>query len=212
VPIRLVLADDHPIVLDGLENLFRLQPNFQVVARCLNGEETLAAVRRHRPDVLLLDIHMPGKDGLTVLRELQREKLPTKTVLLAAVLEEGEALDALRLGVRGMLLKELAPQMVVRCVRKVHLGEQWIETHAFGCALHTLLQREAGEREAVRVLTPREGELLRMVARGLRNKEMSERLGIGEGTVKMHLHHVYRKLKVKNRVQLILYAQSKKLV
>jgi two-component system, NarL family, nitrate/nitrite response regulator NarL len=212
VPIRLVLADDHPIVLDGLENLFRLQPNFQVVARCLNGEETLAAVRRYRPDVLLLDIHMPGKDGLTVLRELHQEKLPTKTVLLAAVLADAEALDALRLGVRGMLLKELAPQMVVRCVRKVHLGEQWIETRAFGCALHTLLQREAGEREVVRVLTPREDELLRMVVRGLPNKEMSERLGIGEGTVKMHLHHVYQKLKVKNRVQLILYAQSKKLV
>jgi DNA-binding NarL/FixJ family response regulator len=212
MPIRIVLADDHPIVLDGLENLFRLQPNFQVVARCSNGEEALTAVRRHRPDVLLLDIHMPGKDGLSVLRELHQEKLPTKTVLLAAVVEEAEALDALRHGVRGMLLKELAPQMVVRCVRKVHGGEQWIETHAFGCALNGLLQREAGEREVVRVLTPREIELVRMVARGLPNKEMSGRLGISEGTVKMHLHHVYQKLKVKNRVQLILYAQSKKLV
>lgn len=212
MPIRVALADDHPIVLDGLENLFRLEPDFQVVARCVNGEESLAAVRRHRPDVLLLDIHMPGKDGLTVLRELQREKVPTKVVLLAAVLEDEEVLDALRLGVRGMLLKELAPQMVVRCVRKVHAGEQWIETHAFGRALDTLLQREAGEREAASLLTPREIEMVRMVARGLRNKEMSERLAISEGTVKIHLHHIYKKVKVENRVELILYAQSKKLV
>ena len=212
MPISLVLADDHPIVLDGLENLFRLESDFRVVARCVNGEESLAAVRRHRPDVLILDIHMPRNDGLTVVRELRREDLPTQVILLAAVLEEEEVLEALRLGVRGMLLKELAPQMVVRCVRKVHAGEQWIEKQAYSRALNTLLRREAGEREAAGVLTPREIEMVRMVARGLRNKEVSERLAISEGTVKIHLHNIYRKLKVENRVDLILFAQSKRLV
>ena len=212
MPISIVLADDHPIVLDGLENLFRLEPDFRVVARCVNGEESLDAVRRHRPDVLILDIHMPRDDGISVLRALRREDLPTQVVLLAAVLEEEEVLEALRLGVRGMLLKELAPQMVVRCVRKVHAGEQWIEKQSFGRALDTLLRREAGEREAAGVLTPREIEMVRMVARGLRNKEMSERLAITEGTVKIHLHNIYRKLKVENRVELILFAQSKRLV
>lgn len=212
MPIRLVLADDHPIVLDGLENLFRLEPDFRVVARCVNGEECLAAVRRYEPDVLILDIRMPRYDGLTVLRELSREKHPTKVVLLAAALEEEEVLEALRLGVRGMLLKELAPQMVVQCVRKVHAGGQWVEKQAFGRALDTLLRREAGEREAASVLTPREIEMVGMVARGLRNKEMSQRLSISEGTVKIHLHNIYRKLKVENRVELILYAQAKRLV
>ncbi len=212
MPIRLVLADDHPIVLDGLENLFRLEPDFQVVARCVNGEECLDAVRRHQPDVLVLDIRMPRKDGLSVLRELHREKQPTKVVLLAAALEEEEVLEALRLGVRGMVLKELAPQMVIQCVRKVHAGEQWLEKHAFSRALDTLLRREAGEREAATLLTPRELEMVGMAARGLRNREMSERLAISEGTVKIHLHHIYRKLKVENRVDLILYAQSKGLV
>jgi len=212
VPIRLVLADDHPIVLDGLENLFRLEPDFRVVARCVNGEECLAAVRRFQPDVLVLDIRMPGKDGLAVLRELHREKQPVKVVLLAAALEEEEVLEALRLGVRGMLLKELAPQMVVQCVRKVHAGGQWVEKQAFGRALDTLLRREAGEREAAGVLTPREIEMVGMVAQGLRNKEMSQRLAISEGTVKIHLHNIYRKLKVENRVELILYAQAKHLV
>ena len=108
-PIRLVLADDHPIVLNGLESLFHLEPDFQVVARCVNGEETLAAVRQHRPDILILDIHMPRKDGLEVLRELDQDQLPTRVVLLAAALEEHEVLEALRLGARGMVLKELAP-------------------------------------------------------------------------------------------------------
>ena len=210
--IRLVLADDHPIVLDGLETLFRLEPDFDVAARCVNGEETVVAVRRHRPDVLVLDIHMPRKDGLAVLRDLQHDKLPTKVVLLAAVLEEDEVLEAMRLGVRGMVLKELAPQMVVQCVRKVHAGEQWLEKHAVSRVVDSLLRREAGEREAANVLTPREIEMVGMVARGLRNKEMSKRLAISEGTVKIHLHHIYRKLKVENRVELILYAQSKRLV
>lgn len=212
VPIRLVLGDDHPIVLDGLENLFRLEPDFRVVARCVNGEECLVAVRRYEPDVLVLDLRMPRKDGLSVLRELHREKHPVKVVLLAAALEEEEVLEALRLGVRGMVLKELAPQMVIQCVRKVHAGEQWLEKQAFGRALQTLLRREAGEREAGALLTPRELEMVGMVARGLRNKEMSERMNISEGTVKIHMHHIYRKLKVESRVELILYAQSKRLV
>lgn len=210
--IRLVIADDHPIVLDGLENLFRLEPDFQVVARCVNGDECLTAVRQHQPDVLILDLRMPRKDGLAVLRELHREKQPLKVVLLATALEEEEVLEALRLGVRGMVLKELAPQMVVQCVRKVHAGERWLEKQAVGRALEMLLRREAGEREASTVLTPREIEMVGMVARGLRNKEMSERLAISEGTVKIHLHHIYKKLKVENRVELILYAQSKHLV
>ena len=207
--IRLVLADDHPIVLDGLENLFRLEPDVQVVARCVNAEETLAAVRRHRPDVLLLDIRMPRKNGLAVLEELRKEKLPTRVVLLAAAVEKQEVLEALRLGVRGIVLKELAPRLLVQCVRKVHAGEQWIEKHSYTGALETLLRREAGAREVAGILTPREIEMVRMVASGLRNKDVSARLGITEGTVKIHLHNIYHKLKVQSRVELTLYAQAK---
>ena len=148
VPIRLVLADDHPIVLDGLETLFGLEPDLRVVARCVNGDACLEAVRRYQPDVLVLDIRMPGKDGLAVLRELRREQQPAQVVLLAAALEEDEVLEALRLGVRGMVLKELAPQMVVQCVRKVHAGEQWLEKQAVGRALDTLLAGRSGTASA----------------------------------------------------------------
>ena len=209
---RLVLADDHPIVLHGLENLLRAESDVQVVAHCASGDETLVAVRRHRPDLLILDMHMPGKDGLAVLRELRRDKLATKVVLMAERLDDDEVLEAFRLGVEGMLLKELALKMVVQCVRKVLAGEVWLEKRAVSRAIDALLRRENGEREMAGLLTPREMEMVRLVALGLRTEEMSSRLDISEGTVKTHLHRVYRKLKINNRVALTLYAQALKLV
>lgn len=209
---RLVLADDHPIVLHGLDNLLRAEPDVKVVARCASGDETLVAVRRHRPDLLILDLHMPRKSGLDVLRQLRRDKLGTKVIIMADRLEDDEVLEAYRLGVRGMLLKELALKMVVQCVRKVLAGEIWFEKHAVSRALDVLLHREDGERETAALLTPREMEMVRLVAQGLRTEEMSNRLDISEGTIKTHLHRVYRKLKINNRVALTLYAQALKLV
>lgn len=212
MPIRLVLADDHPLVLDGLENLFRTEEDIQVIARCINGVETLQAVREHRPDILVLDIRMPVKDGLEVVRELRKEKLPTRVVLLTAVLEERELLEAMRLGVQGIVLKEMAPQMLLRCIRKVHAGEQWIELRSAKQALEKLLRREAGTREVAAILTPQEMTIVRLVADGLRNKEIADKLHISEGTVKVHLHNIFEKLKVDSRLSLLRYAQEKGLV
>jgi len=212
MPVRLVLADDHPIVLDGLEQLFRAQKDFVVVARCQDGAETLRAVRQHRPDVLLLDIRMPAPDGLQVIRELQGESLPTRIVLLTAALEEDDVLEAVRLGVKGVVLKEMAPQMLVECVRKVAAGEQWIERRSLTMALDKVLRREAGLREVTSVLTPREIEIVRLAAQGLRNQAIADQLHISEGTVKVHLHNIYEKLGVDGRVALTLYARDKGLI
>jgi DNA-binding NarL/FixJ family response regulator len=210
--IRLVLADDQPIILFGLENLFRREADFEVLQRCINGEETVLAARQHRPEILILDAQMPGKDGLTVLRELKRDRLPMKVILIADALKDEQVLEAVGLGVRGMVLKEHVLQMMVQCVRTVHAGEPWLEKHAFSKALESLLRRNAGEREVSGVLTPREMEMVRLVAQGLPNREMSRQLSISEGTVKTHLHRVYRKLKVHNRSALTLYAHNKNLV
>jgi DNA-binding NarL/FixJ family response regulator len=210
--IRVVLADDHPIVLEGLERLFRAERDFRIVARCQTGDETLAAARAHRPHLLVLDPHLPGTNGLTILHQLQRDHPKTKVVLFAASLSDTEAIEALRLGVRGMVLKEQPPEQLVRCARKVHAGGQWIEKTAIGNALQTLLRREAGTREIATVLTPREVELVRMVAHGMGNETIAQRLLISPGTVKVHLHHVYRKLKLAGRVQLMLYARDKQLL
>ena len=212
MPITLVLADDHPIVLQGLAQLFSLEPDFTVLAQCMNGEEALQAVRKHHPDILILDLCMPGKDGLTVLREIQKEALVTKVVILTAALDDEEVLEAIRQDVRGVVLKEMAPQMLVRCVRKVYAGGQWLDQRSLARAMDKLLRREASTKQLATMLTPREIELVRMVASGLRNKEIGAKLSITEGTVKIHLHNIYEKLQVKGRTELVLLAKDKGLM
>lgn len=212
MPIRLVLADAHPLILDGLENLFRQEGDFQVVARCQDSEEALRAVREHRPDILVIDLRMPGKDGLAILREIRRGKLPTRVVLLTAALDEDEAIEALTLGVGGVVLKEMAPNLLLQCLRKVHAGGQWVEKQSFSRALDKMLRREAVAQELARVLTPREIEVVRMAAMGLGNKDIADRLCISEGTVKVHLHTIYEKLDIDGRVKLSLYARDKGLL
>ncbi|HLE83139.1 MAG TPA: response regulator transcription factor, partial [Thermoanaerobaculia bacterium] len=131
----LVLADDHPIILDGLEQLFRLEEGLEVVARCRDGEETLQAVRCHAPDILVLDVRMPGADGIEVLHALEQEGLATRVVLLTAGLEDEQLLDAIRSGARGVVLKDMAPQLLVEAVRTVLAGGQWLEKGLGGRAL-----------------------------------------------------------------------------
>jgi DNA-binding NarL/FixJ family response regulator len=213
MPITLVLANDHPIFLDGLEDIFRREPDFQVLARCLEGQAALRAVGQLKPDVLILDLRMPKMGGLAVLREMQKEKLPTRVVVLTAALDEDEVLEAIRLGVQGVVLKEMAARLLVQCVRKVHAGEQWLEKRSVSLALERLLKREAATRQIARILTPREIEIVRMVAAdGLRNKAIAERLYVSEGTIKVHLHSIYEKFKVNSRLELARYARDKGLV
>jgi DNA-binding NarL/FixJ family response regulator len=210
--INVVIADDHPIVLAGLETLLQRESDITVVHRCADGVETLRAVVKHRPDVLILDLRMPRADGVTVLRQMQKADLPTRTVLLAAVVEDDELLEAIRLGARGVVLKEMAPQVLVECVREVHAGRLWFEQRAVGEAMDKLVRREAAAREMSIVLSRREIEVVRAVAQGLRNRQIAERLGIAEGTVKLHLHTIYTKLRVDGRTALIVKLNEKSFV
>jgi DNA-binding NarL/FixJ family response regulator len=210
--IRLILADDHPPILQGLTLLLGQEPDFEVLAGCRNGEETLQAVCQFQPDVLILDILMPGKDGLAVLRELRQLKLPTRVILLTAAIDEDNLLEAMRLGVGGVVLKEMAVPLLIQCVRKVSAGDQWLERQSIGRAMEKMLRREAGTREVAQLLTSRELEIVRLAASGLRNKEIASKLAISEGTVKIHLHRSYEKLHVDSRIALLRYAQTKGLV
>ncbi len=209
VTIDLVLADDHPIVLNGLEALFQQETDFRVLARCPTGEATLEAVRRYRPAILLLDIRMPGMDGLEVLRRMAAQKLPTRVILLTAGIDEAQVTAAIGFGVAGVLLKEMAPRLLVQCVRTVHAGGQWLEKQSVSRAIEKLIRREAGAGELAKLLTPRESEIVRMVAKGLQNKEIGATLFISEGTVKIHLHNIYEKLHVRTRLELTLRAQDR---
>jgi len=209
---RLIIADDHPIVLDGLVQLFAAEKDFDVVVRCSTGDEALAALRRVRPDVAILDIRMPGVSGLELLRQVYNEGLPTRVVLLTAEISDDAVVEAVRLGVAGIVLKEMAPRILVQSVRAVASGEKCLDDGAMRRALDKMLRKEAGLADAVRILTPRELEVVRMVATGMRNKQIAERLNITEGTVKIHLHSIYQKLGVTGRVELSIYAREKSLV
>lgn len=211
-PITVVVADDHPLMLRGVGDLLRSEQDFTVLAQCENGDEALAAVRAHQPDILLLDLRMPKKDGISVLKDIKQEGLTTQVVLLAASVDDEEVLEAARLGVRGMVLKEMAPRLLVQCLRKVHAGDLWLERNSAARAFETLLRREAGAREISKLLTPREIEIARLAALGQRNKVIGEGMAISEGTVKTHLHHIYEKLRVQSRAELVLYCKEKGLV
>jgi RNA polymerase sigma factor (sigma-70 family) len=203
--IKLVLADDHRIILEGLEQLFRREKDFEVVATATTGEDALAAVRKHKPQILVLDIQMPKGNGLWVLKNVHTEKLPTRVVLLTATLDEDEVLEAMQSGVSGLVLKEAAAVNLVETVRRVQRGERALEPTLVSRALDRLSQREEAKK-IVEVLSKRETEIVKMVAAGLRNKEIALKLNIGEGTVKTHLHTIYEKLGVHGRVELAMYA------
>jgi len=204
--IRIILADDHPVVRRGLVQFFADVEDFDVVAECGDGEAALEAVRQQAPDVLIVDLRMPGVGGMEVLRRLRSETSAPAVILLAGNISDDEVVDAMRLGAKGVVLKEMAPKLLVQCIRKVAAGGVWLEKEAIGRALGKLLQ--VGDGRARAALTPREVEIVRMVAQGIANREVGERLFISEGTVKTHLHTIYEKLGVKGRVQLATYARE----
>jgi DNA-binding NarL/FixJ family response regulator len=208
VPTTVVLADDHPLMLRALNNLFESEAEFSVIAQCADGEEALTRIRALHPDVVILDIRMPRRDGLSVARELRRTNLWTKVVLLTASLDDREMLEATSLGVSGVVLKEMAPHLLLQCVRKVCAGERWLERRAATRAFETLLRNETASRELERHLTPREIQIVRLVAEGRRNKAIADSVSISEATVKTHLHNIYEKLGVESRAELIIYCRK----
>lgn len=206
--IRVVIADDHPLVLSGLDHLLRDHPDFDVVARCSTGAQALAAVDAHHPDILLLDLQLPDMDGLAVLAALQAKDGRPRVVLLTASLSEDQLIEALRHDVRGVVLKEMAPTLLVQCLRRVHAGGQWVEKESANRAMSKLVRNEERSRKLAGLLTPREIEIVRLVRRGLANRQMAETLGVAEGTVKVHLHNVYEKLGIQRRGELIAFADE----
>jgi len=175
---------------------------------CGTAAEGLRAVAAHNPDVLLLDLALPDESGLSVLRRLDPTR-PPAVVVLTASQDEGELLDAARLGARGIVLKAMAPRGLEQCVRAVHHGGQQLVVDDDRLA-QRLAERRAVEAELENLLTAREIEILRLVALRLDNQEVAERLGISVGTVKIHLHHLYGKLHVDGRQELLEYLRAKR--
>jgi len=210
--IRVLLADDHPIVLDGLKLLLDMDEGIEVVGTCMSGDELLERFEAAAPDVVIFDQRMPRMTGLEVLQALVDRGSTTAAVLLAANLSDKEVLEALRLGIQGIVLKEHASDTIRSCVRQVHQGGRWWPPELMQRALDTTLRGEVERRRLTEDLTPRELEIVQHVAAGHSNKRIARLLSISEGTVKTHLHSCFKKLGAANRVQLTLYAQEEGLV
>lgn len=204
--IRLVIADDHTVVLQGLTALLALEPDIEVVALCRDGEEAEEAVELHRPDVVVMDASMPRCGGLDARERLLERGLAVPTVVLSATMDDATLVRCLELSVEGIVLKESAASVLVDAIRAASRGERWIPPVLSARALDLMARTPAKAEDA---LTPRERDIVLQVASGKSNKRVASELGIAESTVKLHLHSAFTKLGVANRVQLSLLARER---
>jgi two-component system, NarL family, nitrate/nitrite response regulator NarL len=213
--VRIVLADDHPIVRDGLKKLLELEDDFEVVGEAGDGREVLDKVHELDPDVLLLDLRMPNLDGLSALQALQQTNKRTRVIILTASEDKNEFVQAMKLGCSGIVLKQTAPDLIVKSIRKVNSGEIWLDSLTTAAVMrHFSTGQESsgaggGKGRERSPLSAREREIVALVAQGYKNKEMAEKMFISEQTVKNHLHNIFDKLGVSDRLELALYAIHK---
>jgi DNA-binding NarL/FixJ family response regulator len=201
-----LLADDHPLVLRGLAQLIATRPQFEVVSTATDGDAALAAIRQLTPDLSVLDVNMPKLNGLDVLRAAVNERLATRIVFLTASLTDERTLEAVDLGVYGIVLKDGAPESLLDCLEQVIAGGRWLADDLVQMAIKRETARRESSHQRIEALTTRETEVMRLVTSGLSNKQVARELALSEGTVKIHLHNVYRKLNLSSRTALTAYA------
>jgi NarL family two-component system response regulator LiaR len=208
-PIRVLIADDHAVVREGLRTFLDLQDGIEVVGEAADGGEAIGEAERLQPDVILIDLVMPHLDGVQAMREL-RDRVPgARTVVLTSFLDDEHLLPAMRAGAAGYLLKNVQPQELARAVRAAVAGEVLIDPAVAARLVDTL---EDGRDDRVEQLTRREREVLVLIGRGFPNKRIADELGIAEKTVKVHVSHVLAKLGVADRTQAALFAVREGLV
>jgi DNA-binding NarL/FixJ family response regulator len=204
--ISVALADDHPAILLGVAELLGSYPDIKVVAACSNGTAVMQAIRQLAPTVAVLDFFMPGLNGLEVLANMSAERSVTTAVFLTATATDKQLLAAVSRGAKGIVLKEMALDELVQCVRVVAGGREWLPPSLIDAAFEREAARQSVSTHLAQSLTCRERQIVLLVAEGLSNKEICRRLGISEGTVKIHLHNVYEKVGVNNRTALAAMA------
>lgn len=211
--IRILVADDHAIFRDGLRKLLEVTDEVQIVGEASNGVECTKMLQKLKPDILLLDLRMPEKDGLGVLEEINFDTLPTRVIVLTAAEDDRDVVRAMRLGARGVVLKQSASDLLLKSIRKVYDGEIWLDNRMTAEVIDAFKKSsESGQRREKPLLSDREKEIVQLVAQGFRNREIGEKLFISEQTVKNHLHNIFDKLGVSDRLELALYAIHHRLI
>lgn len=198
----LVIADSHPIFLEGLRSVLRAHPDIKIVAQCRDGLEVMEKIRKFSPDVALIEISMPGLNGLDILAKVTAEGLPTRIMFLTTAATDTQAGNAIAGGASGIIFRNSSPEGIARSVRKVAAGKY----HFPKDLVAAMRGRQSKHRKIAHwpydQLTPREAEVTRLMIKGLRNREIGQQLDLSEGTVKIHLHNIFKKLGVANRTSL----------
>ncbi|WP_098960268.1 response regulator transcription factor [Pseudonocardia sp. N23] len=203
--LRVVLADDQRIVRDGLVTLLGLLPGISVVGAAADGDEAVALVERHRPDVLLTDLRMPGCDGVTATRRVREAHPGTAVVVLTTYVDDDAIVAALRAGAAGWLSKDADADAIGRALRSAADGHSTIDAAALA-RLVAAAPAPAPVADAPDGLTPREVQVLALIAQGLSNRQIARRLVVGEATVKTHVNHLFAKAGLRDRAQAVSYA------
>jgi NarL family two-component system response regulator LiaR len=199
--IRILIADDHGVVRQGLEMYLELDPELEIVGQAVDGAEALHLARQLKPDVVLMDLLMPAMDGIAATRAIRRELPDVEVIALTSVLENGMVFDAMRAGAVGYLLKDTNARALCQAVKAAAAGQVQLSPQ-----VAKRLMREVPAPESPETLTRRETEVLRLLARGKSNKEIAASLSIAEKTVKTHVSNILSKLGVSSRTQAALYA------
>jgi two-component system nitrate/nitrite response regulator NarL len=204
--IRIVIADDHPLLREGLKAVLASDPRMQVVGEAEDGDDAVRLVDSLRPDVLLLDMSMPRQTGLDTLRALAAKSRPARVIVLTASIDRAELVEAIHLGARGVVMKQSGVPQLAIAIRGVMAGELWVGRDVIG-DLRQHPPPPAPEARAPKTrLTKRERQVVGKVMGGCTNRDIARELGITEDTAKRHLTHIFDKLGVSNRLELALYA------
>ena len=201
--VRVLIADDHPIVRMGIEGLMAHYPELELIGKAMTGDEAVRLCVELQPDVLVLDINMPGLKAVQVVRQLQLCQLPTRVLVMTSYSDTGIVNAMVQAGATGYLLKDHGPAAIIEAVTAVAAGQVW-----FSPTLEPILASDNGQPVAIEAFTNCENEILQWVTQGLPNKEIAKRVGISERTVEFHITQIYRKLNLTSRVELAVWAKE----
>jgi len=206
--ISVMIADDHSLLRQGLKQILELERDIVVVAQASNGEEAVQYAEEYKPDVILMDINMPGMNGLQAIGEIKQKELSSKIIVLTIHEDREYLFKTLQMGVEGYVLKDAEPYVLIEAIRSVNAGQSYIQQNMTSELVKEFnrVTQHNKEKQEDNNLTPREIEVLELIAEGMINKEIAKKLYISEKTVKNHVSNIFRKINVSDRTQAAIYA------